>query len=303
MKKLTRKLLLSVFSLGLAVVTLSTTTFAWYTTNAEVSATGITGTSQGEVSGSLEISKDNANWGPTIDLEFNKTNIVPLQRDTVSGKLKELNATEAKTDGDGYIHFTIYVRNSKKVNEATPVYLKSLKIQNSGTITPKPVLVEKGGFGANTLGTPYAIDAVRALSLGFVEGTTVSPNYSLGTYLKNKSLVKTTSEAQFTESLNAIDYYNAVMHTTISKGTYAETEVAYVTEQPADATKSIIVATLDAEAPESSTNPGQGTSKAITFSIWLEGWDQYCFDVCQGQTFTVSFELTTDYKLCDIQTA
>ena len=54
MKKLTRKLLLSVFSLGLPVVTLSTTTFAWYTANTSVSATGIQGTTEGEVSGSLE---------------------------------------------------------------------------------------------------------------------------------------------------------------------------------------------------------------------------------------------------------
>lgn len=70
MKKISRKLLLSSLSLGFAVVALGTTTFAWFTTNATVTAdikVGVQSTTD-----SITVSKDCFTWGSSVEFDFTK---------------------------------------------------------------------------------------------------------------------------------------------------------------------------------------------------------------------------------------
>ena len=66
MKKLTRKLFLSICTLAICAVTLVSTTFAWYTTNTEVSASNINGASAATGTSSLLISKNGSDWAQSI---------------------------------------------------------------------------------------------------------------------------------------------------------------------------------------------------------------------------------------------
>ena len=68
MKKISRKLLLSILSMAFAVVALGTTTFAWYTSNAKVSASNITAGTSDTGASTLQISTKLAEgYGSAID--------------------------------------------------------------------------------------------------------------------------------------------------------------------------------------------------------------------------------------------
>ncbi len=68
MKKISRKLLLSILSMAFAVVALGTTTFAWFTTNATVTAS--TKVAVQSTTTSIQISKDCESWGSSISFDF-----------------------------------------------------------------------------------------------------------------------------------------------------------------------------------------------------------------------------------------
>ena len=81
MNKISRKLLLSSLSMAFAVVALGTTTFAWFTTNATVTAS--TKVAVQSSTTSIQISKDCESWGSSIAFDFTDA--------TADGK-KELTA-------------------------------------------------------------------------------------------------------------------------------------------------------------------------------------------------------------------
>lgn len=103
MKKLGKKLVLSSLSLGLAVVTLSTTTYAWYTSNTDVSANGMNGSIAGGSDVGLLISKDGSNFSTAInftaaDIEaftHNGSLLEPLEYRTTS---KDLGGLQTGAD-------------------------------------------------------------------------------------------------------------------------------------------------------------------------------------------------------------
>ncbi len=68
MNKISRKLLLSSLSMAFAVVALGTTTFAWFTTNATVTAS--TKVAVQSSTTSIQISKDCESWGSSIAFDF-----------------------------------------------------------------------------------------------------------------------------------------------------------------------------------------------------------------------------------------
>lgn len=316
MKKLMRKLVLSCFALGLAVVTLTTTTFAWYTTNKEVSATGIKGKTQGEVSGSLEISADTTSWGPTVEISaykdgFDGSAMVPLQL-IVPGKgnpssLCGLNLTNNAEAGvaagaGSYIKFVVYVRNSTTVTDKdTPIYLKELVIENTteGGLPVKNQLVDKGiaGFDNTNLGNSYSVDAVRALSMTFTSHTYA--NNFTGNNETRYSVAECQDNLLAGTSLNvnsadALAYYNAVMNHTSDESKNVK--------MPDDYTEINLVKNGSNKLQVGTIPAGATTDQwtTITFSIWLEGWDKLCFDACQGQTFDISLKLTSDSTECKI---
>lgn len=290
MKKLTRKLLLSSFALALALVTLTTTTFAWYTTNNTVDASGVVGKTQGGVTTSLEISKSkDSGYGPTITIDnVNVSNLVPLQH-VVTGEVASLKNVGGTAANTGYIQFTVYVRTSTTLENDKPVYLKNLTITNvTDTLPTKQILSATGGFEGKTIGDTYTVDVVRALSFA-VSGTASTigtKEYSYG------ETVYTPKTDFFTENgtvtADAKTYYQAVMSEPLTDKSSPEQTLGEDTQ--------ILAATITG-ADKASEEPSKGVPVAIT--IWLDGWDKYCFDACQGQTFNISFELTTDANLID----
>lgn len=290
--KLTKKLLLSALSLGLAVVTLTTTTFAWYTTSTEANASG-TGTTSGTTDDStLLISNDyntkgaDATWSKTTSFA-NATSLMPAQ--LVKGTFKNLKG-QAES---GVYTFTLWFKTSKTTGSSNiGVYLSKLNIANGGGITPYDNLLNGVTGLTDTLvptGANYTIDAVRALDMKI--GNTAYELSGQFDYEEDSVTSKPTIDAEY--------YYNSVMGGDALTDDSDELTPLYVGDGNVvttadDSNNHVSIGEIKYVAANDETDtPAHYDVLAVTFTIFLNGWDQYCFDACKGQDFKIELEFTT----------
>ena len=292
--KLTKKLLLSALSLGLAVVTLTTTTFAWYTSSTEAGAVG-----QGETSGTtqdstLEITTaydgniNNSTWtknvtvapsGLMTPVAWNGTSFVDVDN-------------TAATD---YYQFKLWFKTTKTTYDTDiAVYLKNMVITNTTEGEKLPEynnLLSNMQDRPNTVpaGSTYAIDAVRALDM------VVDSNVGKVAYeLSNLFTYATSKEKGYASTLDASAYYQLVMGS--SPNAAASGSLTPLTH---DSNELTVTSTGQYVQIGNLINKAETTSYdvlEVTFTIFLNGWDNYCFDACKGQSFSVSLDFTTAGK-------
>ena len=294
--KLTKKLLLSALSLGLAVVTLTTTTFAWYTSSTDANAVGGEGTTSGTTKDStLMISSDydtkgeDATWAKSATIANKGENLVPLQWNSTKKAFQVLNPKDDATTESGYYQFKLWFKTTKTdiTEGAINVYLNNLKIANKATsalTTYDNLLAAATGKGTLTENT-YAVDVVRALDMVIKSGET-SNAYELSKQFK----YATDYETGINDSSNALEYYNGVMGTSLSH-TSNLTSVAV-----SQAEGSVGEITLNGQYVQVGSIAVEGSAYSVlevTFIVYLNGWDQYCFDACKGQTFNIELAFTT----------
>lgn len=303
--KLTKKLLLSALSLGLAVVTLTTTTFAWYTSSTEASATGQGTTSGTTADSTLQISSngeaETPQWAKTATIAVNGTDLVPVAWQS-DGSFKD---AKGQSTTSGYYTFNLWFRTTKTYdteddskNADIAVYLKNLKITNaaqSNLTRYDNLLAEADGKGTLSAST-YAVDVVRALDMVIADGEGANGK---GYELSDKLQYVEDKEFGITEGTsNAQTYYNGVMGDFSSMPTntgtlnpVSITEDGEITVTEDDTTQYVSIGSIEADE----TNDKYTVLK-VTFYIYLNGEDVYCFDACKGQTFKVSLEFTTVAK-------
>lgn len=303
MKKLMRKLVLSCFALGLAVVTLTTTTFAWYTSNTEASTNAVQGnTSSASSSDTLLVSAtgENNTWSNTCTPEVNNAVMLPVQYNgsnyTYVLTQKQVDALEtAQTAGSNdYLKFDVYFKTTKNegtLNAEIPVYIKSVTISNTGTLTDFDNLLAGQSIDGAPTGAVYTVDMTRALNM--VTTSLEGANASDAKNHLDLTGVSTplASEKGLSDAVDAIKYYNAVMEDDLSV--------------QAENTKATKVTTTDGNYDVinlgsliCTTASSEGVAAVysilkVSFVIYLDGWDQYCFDACKGQTFSVALSFTT----------
>ena len=287
MKKLTKKLLLSAITLGLALVTLTTTTFAWYTSSQTASAgNGSAETSSSTNDSSLMISIDGGStYKRSVNLPTTYLNLIPLQYDATlnegAGGFKELDNTAAADSEGKYYKFTLHFKTTS--NDSANVYISKFDLKNTiqttGGLTAYDNLV---GSNNDEDGIPnadkYAVDVVSALDIVINQ---TKYNLSSSKFDGIAPLVpKGFDITGGTEVPNSNAYYDAFMGAGSNTKAAAEIYHTGVT----DLTTSTIIGTI----PE-----GVDSSVAVTFYIYLNGYDAYCFDACKGQSFTIDLEFTT----------
>lgn len=303
--KLTKKLLLSALSLGLAVVTLTTTTYAWYTSSTEASATGKGTTSGTTADSTLQISSNGGEatpqWAKTAKIAVNGTDLVPVAWQS-DGSFKD---SKGQTTITGYYKFNLWFRTTKTYNTEDEaqntditVYLKNLKINNTAkeALTKYDnLLAEADGTGTLSEST-YAVDVVRALDMVIADGEGANGK---GYELSDQLQYVEDKEFGITEGTsNAQTYYEGVMGNFSSMPTntgtlnpVSITETGEITVTEDDTTQYVSIGSIEADE----TNDKYTVLK-VTFYIYLNGADVYCFDACKGQTFEVSLEFTTVAK-------
>lgn len=312
--KLKGKLIASGVALAALGVTLTSTTYAWYTNNTEVSASGLTASASSSGDSSLLISAtgETGSWSTVATITATSTNLVPLilgdgsniktgtETATTAGTLYKWgtnNYAGTEASGTDYVEFSLYFKTLATTSDAdVSVYLKSLTVKNTAGTLPTAENLENGKIldegataGVGTAYTAYYKDICKALAFtvaGYNSGSTeANTNYDGKTaYSLAEAQISTTSttssDQNITEGTNAHNYYQNATGNTLDSSLAPKVELSTLTY--ANGTSALV--TLD--------KTGAASSK-VTFRFYLNGADKDCFDVCKGQTFSVEFSFTS----------
>jgi len=184
MTKLSRKLLISVFTLAFALVTLGATTFAWFT----LTSTAAIDTMNMDITAGhgIEISVDGNNYKNQITLAEIKQAILSDS----DGNFKELDsatspdgtqffAIDGTTPSENYVEFKLYFRSP---TEDAEVYLTTDTFTQSTekTWVSDTTFAYRGGNTVNA-GTQVKIYAANALRFSFEEYSDVFTTKKAGT--------------------------------------------------------------------------------------------------------------------------
>jgi len=329
--KLRNKLILSCAALAAVATTAVSTTYAWYTSNTEVTVDGVSGKTKQIDSSVLMISTDAYNWGSKIHLTINPQNMIPVTTadngltfqkwDDATNKPFDADTAETPAEqrknavaGTDYISFDLYFKSG--TTDSLNVFVKEFNLVNTtASFTPKIKLNNAGLDGITA--TTYTVNMFRALTIDQICGATkerlasdaayaaVTADATSSKVWDAQSLASKKADS-LGETFNAHEYYNAV------KGLDNADATTGTADDPIDTAKGNSEATrsnlLDtsAEGYASSswklgvTGAGSADSSVpsdvlkVTFNIYLDGWDKACFDACQGQTFSLDmvFEST-----------
>lgn len=329
--KLKSKLIMSGVALAACAATLTSTTYAWYTTNTTVSADGITGATASVGTSSIFISKDEGQtWAQSVTLtaadttsgNFASAALVPLQ---YGQKVDTKNTPETSDDvtttgffdlggstsgtGNTTLNFKLWVRTSAVSTEAGSIDLYLNKfIVNSAAITTSDNLLQNKAPGSDStaladygiytqladLGgsgsvATYGVDASRALAMyttaNYEGGSAVTGLYDLESSGTKKA--STGALQGDPTGLDALKYYNAVMGTSLSR-TGATNSVTASEQTPlTHGTTVVTIAKLD--------QTGVAMTE-IEFTVFLDGWDKYCFDACKNSSISIQLSFTTETK-------
>ncbi len=222
-----------------------------------------------------------------------------------------------------YVQFTLYFRNLGGKQDT--VYLKSFELKNTSSALPTQRVLATDGL-VKTGGTlkTYNVNLLRALSLKLdkvqntftdktdynvavadtaVAATSSTTFYSLeafyGFNTKADSLADTTNTLG--TSANAHTYYNAAKNLTSGIATSNPlVESAALATGYANATYTTTAANaISLGVSKGTTSDGSTAQDATyvktTWTIFLNGWDQFCFDGVKGQTITLSMGFTTAF--------
>jgi len=317
--KLRNKLILSCAALAAVATTAVSTTFAWYTQNTEVKATGVSGKTYESDSSVLMISKDDYNWGSKVSLEINPQSMVPVENNNGTFKVwdQATNAVGgAAVANQDYITFDLYFKSG--TTDSLNVFIKEFNLKNTTGITESqttavlPAKIKLNNTGLPVAATTYTVDMFRALTIDQISGNTKELTSAPAADNKPVAPATTSTKVWDAQSLKSSDslagansdiefdahkYYNAVKG--LETNTTADTtdDPIAIDKTNSETTREDLKNTAASGYDYTSwqlgvTGKGSATSAAsdvlkVTFVIYLDGWDKACFDACQGQTFTL----------------
>lgn len=318
--KLTRKLMLSAFTLLFAVISLGASTYAWFVISNDTKVNTFEGTVTAGESG-LEIavgavggSAQNLVWRSTeLDLATDfaaATHVVfealQNQKDFSVGAFTKLNGTSgvanSTVDEDdnivsgNYVAFRLYFRLADANAGSTgTVYLTDYDL--TGPAAPSPWYVNKAytaadgsSVGANTEMTYNVEDAAR---IAFVTQTATNI-YEV----EDAPVTATQNRSSGIGKLGAYDYYEKVI------GTLAGYPQKKVTEDNPETENDETVYEDDyyvlsklAQSPLSIGELSGTSTTYVDVYVWIEGWDMECINAIFSQTLKVLLKFSLSPQL------
>lgn len=318
--KLRNKLILSCAALAAVATTAFSTTFAWYTSNTEVKATGITGKTKTGADTTLLISKTGAqkSWGASVDLQFTVSelgSLIPVAYNSTGDSYAAWDKTEnapsdtaidassiastGKFTGE-YLSFMLYFKSGS--SDSINVGLQAFNLKNTTTTLPgKTTLTNVGLAGVST--PTYTANILRSLTVA----TNAGASTEVASGFANQSSAATrkaynveafmngaTDSLSAATSFSAHEYYDAIKGTNITADAAALTTPNQSETLTALSASDYTTGTLASLISLGTTGEGATGALdpilAVRFDIYLDGWDKACFDACQGQTFTLAME-------------
>ncbi len=322
--KILRKLTLSAVTLGVAAVSATTSTFAWFTTNSEVTASKVDGSVK-EADGNMLLSvyKDSKWQSPakTVTLPAGATSLAPVQAtSTSSGSGQSATTTysftkststgtfSTATDGTEYIHYQLIFHMS---DLATGDNIKNVVTANfngfTGTDGTQYLLVdastEDGGAKA---GDTITVNLLDVLSMGVKSEIITESNkstYSITDTNLTGTLNSTNKFYRYNTEKDTVSVNNSEKNAdalTYYKNVYNKSDLDRPTTGIAtyDST-TVLSSTATENAAGITLFEVTGTSKAYVKTdiyFYIDGWDKQCFNAAGGLKITagsIDFKLTT----------
>ena len=277
MKKLTRKLFISVLVAVFAFVALGTSTYAWITisTTAEVNAFEAT-VDAGEAGIELSESGNDGTWTSVLTLSTASTDVALDDLTTKDGETfynlvaaGNVMSLDTNPTTEGFITKTFYIRKSPNSNGSINV------VVNGSAVAFKPVgdsITATGVYGEVQAENLYASNAAR-FSLAFDDA--VKAVYQQAAETKS-------TKAEWEYNGNTLGYsVDGFAHKYAESQKITLPSINTTTDLPttlAAGEDSGVVLTLDDSTPVE-----------VTLRIWIEGWDNECHEKVLKQTFSVAF--------------
>lgn len=314
MTKLSRKLLLSIVTVALALVTLGATTFAWFTlsTRAEVEEFKVDVTS----GAGIEISADGMNYSNFIKANDIYAAINRAGSSTVLDHVTSPNGISFKTigfDEDGKVHFDnpatsgwtefkLWFRSPEKDVE---VYmLNNTTVTSTGIDWVADAVFNLTEDSPTVVGNTYTLYGANAVRISTTENTVTAtsdsgPSFTDGTNAKVFELGYTKDDQKLGQEIQteygSVAYYNSKNpNNPITPTDNDKLPTVYDSEnlpELKDLNTSAInnethvpVATLKAQSNISGTTLYYGQ---ITVRIWLEGWDPDMFNAIMADKIRI----------------
>lgn len=283
-KGLKTKLGLSVASLALLAGTLSTTTYAWFTTNATAAVDQISASAKASTD-SIYMSTNGINFYDSVSVTATG---VALDAVTFDDGYKNLSSTAAtitstpSADGKSVtcagdvLQFTIYF----KTTATTDITFEAADFATTGA-AEFTLLADYGSNKAGTNYTSYLTNASRLAVLPYGEVTVTDGVVAAGTkgtratYTTVNADNATANKGNASADNDAISYYESIMGEISASAPTCPTETSIA--NPAKG--NVIVSTA---AP--------GKIYKVEFTFYVEGYDADCFDAILGQGCTIDLE-------------
>ena len=281
-KTIKRKLILSGITLAIAGFAATASTFAWFTSNSTVSTSSVTGTVASDASIYIKNSTD-ANWGNTATLNIGDTVFAPVQTsDGASFKTVDNKDADAKS----YFQFTLEFTGT--VGTGISMTKASFAKATSDVFTLK---ADAGDSEDVKKGKTLELDVVDAIQMVVTTPTQANTETSTNTTTTTSNTTKTYKYSpDETVNYNALTYYNNMLGTTLTGQNTNSTLSSDVYLKNVNASKAgdIFLGYI----PKDNENV-----LSVTFTIFLDGWDQECFDAICAQTFKASLSFAATDSL------
>ncbi|MBQ9899678.1 MAG: hypothetical protein IJM36_00950, partial [Acholeplasmatales bacterium] len=299
--KLRNKLILSCAALAAVATTAFSTTFAWYTANDTVKATGITGKTSENDATLLLISRTAkvGSWGASVKVDSSAVTLEPVAYDggayypwvSNTNTVDTNAASGGLTASDDYISFYLYFKSGS--SEDLTVKIASFDLVNTDAEDLPTFSVLAAGTGVTA--STYSVNMFRALDVAItveqgteVASTGTSPVIQSGSRTVYNCDALASGDNVVVNSANAHTYYNNVKSLS-GDDAIDDTKVASETTYTS-------IETLQSGDYQFTATTGAGNSGnldsilMVRFDIYLDGWDKMCFDAVRKQAFTLDME-------------
>lgn len=300
MNKLMRKLSISILAVVFAVVAMGATTFAWFTlTNTakveqfEVQVTTAAG---------IELSMDGTSWSSVLTpsqfaagLTSQSATEPALTAVTTIDGVDFMKLTNLSKAGEGsfaaadagvdFFEFDIYIRTTQASQK---IYLSNANTTVDSTVIPWLV---DNDF---TPSTGSAVPAGSSLNVYPEDAVRIAFDEASVHVFQVPTAGTNTAGQAFDWDLGALNYYG------VDKG-YFESAPA-PTDPAGDGDDYAFIGTVNplgtAYTTEVATTSGTATDgyyeTTVTVRIWLDGWDQECYNAIFGGLIQINIGFTTD---------
>jgi hypothetical protein len=283
-KNLTRKLALSAAAMGVAALSVTTTTYAWFTSNSEATASNVSGTVINAGEGNLLVSTDAITWGKTATFAANNTLLKPVHVNAAANTYTDEKGT-AVTDGTK--SYTVYF-NVSNVAKGSSVHMK-VNLSGFSDAVEQTLLADAGTDKDAKAGNKVTVGLQDVLAMNindvatFPTGATATKTDGITSPLNGKAY---RYKAETPTAADAVTYYNNLLGEDLVRPTTGYTDqYAETTLMGAEGATNFTLYTL-----------GENERSAVfglTFTFFIDGWDYQCFNAVADSFFTTgAFEFS-----------